>query len=281
MNNKCAVLVTSCDAYQDIWDPFFKLMDTYWKDIPFNVYLNTEKIQYNKKFNHFSVKSINLLDKYRSNSNVTWSQRMLDVLKRIEEEYVFVLVEDFFLRENVQTDLIETIIENMDQHPLIAQVQFFGTRWNCDLQQQNIACKRMEMEEIDDTKAKVVFVPTVWRKSALIKWLRPHESIWAFESCGAKRAKRWKYKEKVYRVYSPAIFNYLWEKDCYCVVNGKWMLHPLLLSLFKDNGIDVDFLERGTITVDEWKAVTIKTIIKRNGVLGTLKKFISRLRSIF
>ncbi len=279
-DNRCAVLITSCDDYSDIWDPFFRLMDKYWDDIPYKVYLNTETLEFNKKYENFEVSTLTLYDKKRKD-RTTWSKRMLDVLERIDEEYVFILVEDFFLREKVQTELIKEILDRMDETPLMSQVQFFGTRTNCDNDIQNTVSDDMVFEQIGDDKAKVVFVPVIWRKSTLVKWLRPHETIWAFESCGAKRARRWKYKEKVYRVYSPAIFNYLWEKGCYCVVNGKWMMHPLLEHLFEDNDINIDYSVRGTITIEEWQSVSIKTIMKRAGLIGTLKKIISRLRSIF
>lgn len=278
MKNNCAVIICSCDAYQDVWDPFFRLMDKYWKDIPYRVYLNTETIEFNKNYENFSVEPLLLPDDMKK-GKITWSQRMLSVLDRIEEEYVLILIEDFFLRERVQTELIEEIIEQMDRDPLMCQVQLFGTRTNCDNERQNIISENIEMEEIVSGKAKVVFVPTIWRKETMKKWLRSHESIWAFEACGSKRAYRWKYKEKVYRVYSPAIFNYLWEKGCYCVVNGKWMLHPLLTSLFDENDIHVDFSERGTITMEEWNNVTMNTLIKRNGIIGTARKILSRIRS--
>ena len=84
-NNKLAVLITSCDAYEDVWDPFFLLLDIYWADIPYRVYLNTETKQYNKKFKHFQVESLTLSD-ISVNKNVSWSQRMKLALDRIDEE---------------------------------------------------------------------------------------------------------------------------------------------------------------------------------------------------
>ena len=275
--SRCAVLITSCDAYQDIWDPFFTLMDVYWKDCPYPVYLNTEYVNYDKQYKSFHVKSLNCLSK----RTMTWSERMKSVLERIDEEYVFVLVEDFFLRERVQTELIEHLIKMMDGDSNMCQVQFFGTRTNCDNGVQNTMKQIIDMEKIDRGKAKVVFVPTLWRKSTFMKWLRPHETIWAFEACASKRAYRWKYKEDVYRIYSPAIFNYLWEKGCYCVVNGKWMVHPLLTNLFEQNHISIDYSYRGTITMEEWRRVSMTTLFKRNGVIGSIKKIINRFRSIF
>ncbi len=279
-NKRCAVVICSCDAYQDVWDPFFTLMDKYWEDIPYSVYLNTEKAKFNKEYKNFSVKTLNLKEK-RKPHKTTWSRRMLDVLDRIEEEYVFILIEDFFLREKVQTELIEEILDKMDADSLMSQVQFFGTRINCDNNRLNTMTNVLDLQQIGDDKAKVCFVPVIWRKSVLRKWLRPHETIWAFESCGAQRARRWKYKDKVYRVYSPSIFNYLWEKGCYCVVNGKWMLHPLLTGLFQENNIEVDYNIRGTITMEEWNAKNMKQIIKQYTVGQIIKKCFNRFRSLF
>lgn len=281
---RMAVLITSCDAYEDVWDIFFTLMDKYWETpggLPYKVYLNTEKKEYSKQFRNFEVATLNLRGRNARKKNVTWSERMLDVLARIEEEYVFVLVEDFFLRESVQTELIEKLLDQMDRDKMIGQIQFFGTRLNCDNRCANRMSDTVQMEQIGDDKAKVVFVPVIWRKSVLKKWMRAHESIWTFEDCGAKRAKRWHYKEKVFRVQTPAIFNYLWEKECYCVVNGKWMRHPLLDELFEKSNITVDYSKRGTITMEEWKAVDLKTIVKRYTIPQIIMKVINRVRSIF
>ena len=40
----CSVLVPSCDAYADLWIPFFALFWRYWSDCPFPVYLGTNPV---------------------------------------------------------------------------------------------------------------------------------------------------------------------------------------------------------------------------------------------
>ncbi len=278
--NRCAVLVTSCDSYVDVWDPFFKLMDNYWTDIPYKVYLNTETIEYNKQYDHFKIQTLTL-DSKRKPNKTTWSRRFLDVLDRIEEEYVFVLVEDLFVLDTVQTNLMEQLLDKMDENPAMSQIQFFGTRSNCDKGIKNVLSEEMDLQLIGNDKSKVCFVPTIWRKSVLKKWLRPHESIWAFEGCAAQRARRWKYKEEVYRVYSPAIFDYFCEEYLSGVVNGKWIKHELLQGTFDKNGIVIDYDKRGTITYEEWCAVDTISLIKKYGFWKSLKKAFNRFRSLF
>lgn len=36
-----AVVVASCDAYADLWEPFFRLFRRYWPDCPYPVYLGS------------------------------------------------------------------------------------------------------------------------------------------------------------------------------------------------------------------------------------------------
>ena len=38
----CSVLVTSCDSYDDTWEPFFTLLETMWPNCHYPIYLSTE-----------------------------------------------------------------------------------------------------------------------------------------------------------------------------------------------------------------------------------------------
>ncbi len=42
MKSEVTVLINSCDAYSDLWEPFFKLFSIYWPDCPYEIVLNTE-----------------------------------------------------------------------------------------------------------------------------------------------------------------------------------------------------------------------------------------------
>ena len=54
----CTLLVNSCDAYSDLWEPFFKMLGVHWPDCPYPIVLNTES----KAFKHvaFDVKTFSL-----------------------------------------------------------------------------------------------------------------------------------------------------------------------------------------------------------------------------
>lgn len=92
---KYAILVLSCDAYADLWEPFFSQFEAYWPRCPFPVYLGTNT----KRFRHKGVRTI------LSGSCADWSSDLLAILESIKEKYVFLWVEDFFPVDNVDSAL--------------------------------------------------------------------------------------------------------------------------------------------------------------------------------
>lgn len=43
---KYALLVNTCDKFEDCWIPFFSLLKKYWPDCSGKIYLNTEYKSY-------------------------------------------------------------------------------------------------------------------------------------------------------------------------------------------------------------------------------------------
>src|SRR5579875_2993140 len=81
----CAVLVMSCDAYRDLWNPFFTLFRRYWHDCPWPVYLGTNRLQ-------FADEHVTSL----AAGDGPWSERLRFCLQQIEADFVLLLLEDYF-----------------------------------------------------------------------------------------------------------------------------------------------------------------------------------------
>ena len=277
-NTRCAFLMSSCDTYEDLWDPFFECIDTYWKDINFPIYLNTEFKRYIPRNGlSFEINTLNQKNKKK----LTWSRRFIDALERIPEEYIFLVLDDFFLCDNVDNKFFNEILDIMDNDPEIASFQFYGTRIRNANPKVYITKNKIQYDLIWENGWKTHFVPTIWRKSILLKWLRPWESIWAFEGYGSDRARRWKYKEKVYVVNNPPIYDYLWIKDCSAVINGKWLDEKELLDFFENNNIKIDFSKRGKMTYEEYHSKTMADVIKKYKPHDIVVKALNRFRSLF
>ena len=279
MENKkrCAFLMSSCDSYEDLWHPFFESLDAYWKNLPYSVYLNTEFKQYQpRKALGFTVTTLNQLKKKK----LSWSRSFIDALNRIEEDYIFLVLDDFFVCADVDGEKFEKIIDIMEQDKSIASFQMNGTRIRNANPNEYIFNNEMEYEPYKGNW-KTHFVPTIWRKSVLLKWLRPWESIWGFEAYGSDRARRWKYKQKVYSVVTPPIYDYLWIKDCSAVIHGKWLGEPELIEHFVKTDIEIDYSKRGKMTHEEYVNCTMKQVVKQYTFWQIIKKCFNRFRSFF
>lgn len=273
---KCAFLLSTCDSYEDTWDPFFRLLGKYWPSIPMNVYINTETKNYVPTVVlPFDVVSCN------TSTTIPWSQRLLNVLDMIPEEYVFMVLDDFFLQSPVKDEYFDQLIKMLDVDYNIASIQLKAARLIQEGKKENIDDTTLRISEIDNNGWKTHFVPTIWRKSILKKWLRKHETIWGFELYGSQRARIWKYKEKVLAVDSPVIFDYLWIDGCSVIVNGKWLVSPEVDSFFPQNRIEVDLSKRGRITLEEYRSRTLKYTISKLSFGQFVHKCFNRMKSIF
>lgn len=108
---KCAILVNSCDAYEDVWEPFFTLFQIMWKDCEYPIYLNTESKSY--KSEQLKIQPVNLPSKYAK--KISWSKRLRLAIEQIDAEYILMLLEDFFLMSPVRGDVIKTCIKELDK----------------------------------------------------------------------------------------------------------------------------------------------------------------------
>lgn len=278
--NRCAFLMSSCDVYEDLWDPFFQCLDKFWPDCPYPVYLNTEhKIFSSKKQLHFSVSTIN----QRKDGNLTWSRRFIDALNQIDAEYIFLVLDDYFACDKVDGKYFDEVMDLMNEDKSIASFQFLGTRMRNVGKQDISKDGKLDYIPLWPNGWKTHFVPTIWRKSVLLKWLRPWESIWAFEGYGSARARRWpsRYSEKVFVVRQPAIYDYLWIKDCSVVINSCWLDEPEVYDFFENNHIDVDYSKRGKMTQQQYADKTMKDVLKRYSWWEIIVKSFNYIRSYF
>lgn len=281
-NDRCAFLMSTCDTYKDTWYPFFELMKKYWCDIPYPIYVNTEyekltDFTYEKY--GFEINSLNLQSGLKK--QVPWGKRLIEAIERIEEPYVFLVLDDFFITDFVQTEYIEKILDIMDSDEEIASFQISASRFNYDYEKKSMDEFILKYHQLDNSGWKTHFVPTIWRKTTLLKWLRPYESIWGFELYGSNRARRWNYKDKVYVVEQPYIYKYMWIDGCSVVLNGKWLDNQLVDKIFCDNNVDINFNERGRITLEEYRNRTKIDTLKKYKFNDIIIKLINRMRSYF
>jgi hypothetical protein len=196
MNMRVAILVISCDKYADLWQPFFYLFRRFWPDCPFQVYLlgNHQAPEFPQ------VKSI------RVGEDRSWSDNLLEGLSRLEEEYIFLFIDDLFLCDYVQNDRVlevfswacRTRANHVRLNPSPKPDKYFN-------ELVGLASK--------GTIYRASTVMSLWKKEVLQDLLRPGENPWHFEIYGTVRSDGY---DGFYSVYQP-YFSFING-----VIKGKW-----------------------------------------------------------
>ena len=103
--NRMTMLVNSCDAYEDLWQPFFTLLKRYFAPLDMRILLNTESKDF--RFEGLNIECVH-------SSAATYGERMTDALRRVKTEYTLLMLDDFFLREPVKMDRLHDLVRWMD-----------------------------------------------------------------------------------------------------------------------------------------------------------------------
>lgn len=226
-----AMLVLSCDAFADAWDPFFKMFFTYWPDCPYTVYLCSET----REFIHPSVRIM------KPGRRLQWSARLQWALQQMSEDYLIFLLEDYIFLKPVSTERIEYHFrvlketrscylrlfpcpgpdEPLAGYPGIGVIHPGSPYRNC-------------------TQA------AIWKKDALLAILDPNESVWEFELIGVKRADQLEGMFLCVEIDEHG--DPLEEGDypityfCTGIVRGKWRREAV--KIIRRHGFDVDLTAR-------------------------------------
>jgi len=226
----CAIVVSTCDGYSDIWNAFFTLFKKYWPDNPFPVYLNSETLDI--KDDDISILTLKALS-----SELSWTRRLKEALIRIDAEYIVFMLDDFFLYDIVDTERILDFLQYMDNDPELSAIYFSplsaftGPSYLHGLEK----LKR-------EAECKVNLTLALWRKDVLIKCLFADESAWEFEANALDRFID--NNDGYYAVPARTLKKTIpYDYGKFGLFSGKWF--RATEELFVNNGIVYDFMQRG------------------------------------
>ncbi len=233
MVKKCTIVVSSCDAYEDTWIPFFEMLQIQWPNRIYPIVLNTESKSF--VYKNLDIKTFNM---YKVGEKVSWGKRLRETLKKIDTEYIIFLLDDFFPIEKVDQQRIEECIEWMDENPKISVFNFYRVKGGIKDGRFPHFEKRPQKG-----KYKLNCSAALWRRKKLIQYIRPHENPWQFELYGSKRASR--YKEEFYSAIEGEPYIYTYDMLNVGIVRGKWA-HGTV-DFFEKYGVVCDFSKRGFV----------------------------------
>jgi hypothetical protein len=173
MSVSTALLVVSCDAYRDLWEPFFTLLFRYWTDCPFRIYLGSNHAAYPDR----RVAALTV------GEDRDWSSNLLRMLELIPDGGVLLLQEDFLIDRPVQTEKVKHLIGYADekQAACLRLMPIPGPDQAC--------ADNPEVGSIAIGAAyRVSLQAAWWRKENLAAIARAGESPWQFEHLGSRRS---------------------------------------------------------------------------------------------
>lgn len=265
------LLVSSCDKYEDAWHPFFELLHIYAKGFPYPIVLNTETKQYQNA--HFDVRVINTTGKK------TWSQRLKAVLDQIDTEFVFLVMDDYFLKAEFGFSRFEKVLAYLRENKDVGVVDI-APRWATNEEEvkrnwlSNDISDSFYVREKDEWN--ITLVPTVWRREFLRNLLRDHEDVWTFEYYSGIRAKKTNQKVVRFVTKMPTIYEYdfqVWTGMG--ITRGQWL--PKNVEFFERHGITVNFSRLGILNVSSSEEIKKLNRSSVRAIMGSVKRRIYAL----
>lgn len=265
--SKYAILVNSCDKYNDAWPAFFHILSKTWGTNLPPIYLNTEK-----SVCDVACAEVITLNEIKPG---TWGERLKGALKRIESEYVLMMLEDFYYESPIKVGTIDKCVEAMENDRNILSFQMVPASEVYRGEVKN-ANEEFEGFALRDRKGTYTFIagPTLWRKNDLIKLTKSTDTPWTWEWYGSFRT--WLYGKRIYcwKSFDNPIFDYDIAHGG-AIHGGKWVGYKVK-ELEEQYHISIDTSKRGV--EEDWikrsdsqpKRVISKSICRKIVGLGNV-----------
>jgi len=255
MKLNVAVLVISFDGFSDLWDPYFKSIEKFWIDCPFETFLQTNE----KTFKHKMLKGT-----IPVGEDVSWSSNLLKSVRKLRTyDYLLVMMEDGLLRKSVDTKTMLATIESF----IKLKGKFLTLITEGQLKPHNTINEYFG-EIAVGTPYRVTATYSVWERKFLEKFIVEDENPFQFEKIGSRRSD--KYADGFYSVHERQfdLIHAVWK--------GRW--HPRSFKESKDLGY-INFTERKFLSFFDVVRIIIYSKVRAFIFFITpksLKKFLIR-----
>lgn len=234
MSASCTLLVAGYDGGEDLWEGFFTALIAQWPAFDLPVVLNTESKRYS--FPGLNIRTLGLYP----DRVPPWGERMIETLKRIDSEYILLMLDDFWLDAPVDDAFFRRCLKLMVENPDVAVLSFQPVSG------PNVRDGRFERFERRPQRGAYRFncQAAVWRRERLMKFIWPKESPWDWEILGSIRSSR--YRDSFYTLIEgeKLVFSYGSPRDGAVIHRGKWnreVVEPLRVRY----GLSIDYSLRG------------------------------------
>lgn len=259
-----SIIVLSSDGYSDCWDSFFSLLKINFPDIDKNeIILSTNNKDYENSL--LKIRTI-------KHGDIPWSKRLKVSLENSKNDIVLVLVEDFFLFSRIDKKILITLTSLITSTKEIDHIRLLYNKNKL----KTIYSKYEYLDEIVPiSKHRFLFLPGLWKKNILLKYVVDYETPFMAEKIG--NFKSWIYKDGFFAISKEHLKNRGEIFDCGTsgvIIKGKW--ENWIPERLKENNIKIDFSKRGFKTNETQKKS--KKNIRKNMLINpilTLRSFLN------
>ena len=217
---RCTVLVTSCDKYLDLLEPFTVLFQKYWGECPFEKVLVTET--HPDALAHCFDRVI------VCGGGKNWASRLVEAIDQITTPYVLMLCDDYYLEAPVDT---AQLLRRLDDAQRLGAVNL---RLIPNPRQGEMRSDGL-MEYPKNTAYCVSTLTGIWEKEFLRRLAEPVGSIWEFERRGS-----FSVSDERRPILATVRREFPFVDAAH---KGHW--EPFGVRVCRDNGIALDFSRRG------------------------------------
>ena len=201
MNNISMVFCTT-DSYSDTWNPFFTLLKKHWHDFDMPIYFCSDSASYS--YEGFDIRCPMQGKSYKKRPS--WSKLLYDTLKHVNTEYIFFILDDFWLTDDVDVNKFQYCLNTMKDDKKIGYICLAGYKTGMlnDGTNRAILCEYDGLLEVTRKCLWRIHAQAgIWRVKYLKKILKKSEDAWQFEWNGTVRSRF--LLSKCYDVIDPVI----------------------------------------------------------------------------
>lgn len=247
--NKIAYVVLSFDNYSDLWPTCFECKEKFWRSR-----MPTYLVTNNKKPEFENVQVIT------TGPEISWSHRAKKAIQEITEEYILLMLEDYF---------VISVIDDGSINPFVSFMEATDADYLRIYPFPTLKFKDKGIQGIHPIPKESLYgvnlQPAIWKRDYLLKLLEgPDISAWEFEA-RQKNGVDTQVNGNLYTVdYSPF-------KMVNGVLQGKWYA-PAIKDL-KKVGINVDTKNRDILSQDKVLIYKSKILIRKIMGPKLIRKF--------
>lgn len=164
--DQVAIVVSSCDAFQDCWEPFIFSCEKYGCDCPYNIFIVSNNASISTATGNIQFLKVGADQKWASNLRIA--------LQKISTEYIIYLQEDYFFNKMINWSEVQTHIDYCIEN----QIDYL--RLTLPYIPGEIKDKHYTQNKLDQAYS-VCLQAAIWRKSILENLCVEGWSGWDFE----------------------------------------------------------------------------------------------------